>query len=251
MTSQSHAPEPHTPEISVVVPVLHDTPALAKLLATARDARDEWLVVNGDPADTSLGPLRAAHQDVTWLESRPGRGTQLGVGAARARGRWVLLLHADTHLAGDWRREVTQAASAASKAWGCFRLRIDTPAWQARLIELVVRGRVRLFRLPYGDQALFVRRETLKAVGGVPAHPLMEDVALARRLGRLGPPFRSPVSAVTSARRWEREGWWRRTARNWGLLTKYLLGVPPALLAREYRPEGTGQPAPPAGTDPC
>ncbi len=146
-----------------------------------------------------------------------------------------MFLHADTRLAAGWRGEVTREARDASYLWGCFRLRLDTPAWQARLIERAVRVRVRLFRLPYGDQAMFVRRETLEALGGVPRLPLMEDVALARCFARLGPPYRSALSAVTSARRWERDGWWRRSARNVWLLTQYVLGVPPERLARTYQ----------------
>ena len=54
---------------------------------------------------------------------------------------------------------------------------------------------------------MFFRRATLEALGGIPAVPLMEDVILARRFARRGAPFRSAVPAVTSARRWERDGW--------------------------------------------
>jgi len=217
------------------VPVLRDTAALTKLLAEPRERGDQWIVVNGDPADRSLDALRAAHPDVRWLDTGPGRGGQLAAGAGRATGEWVLFLHADTRLPTGWRSEVTQSARQASYRWGCFRLRLDTPAWQARIIEGAVRVRVRVFRLPYGDQAMFVRRATLEALGGVPRLPLMEDVALARRLGRIGPPFRSALPAVTSARRWERDGWWRRSARNVWLLTQYMLGAPPERLARTYQ----------------
>ena len=239
------------PEVSIVVPVLHDTAALSALLARPRDARDEWIVVDG-AADPSLGALRRAHPDVRWLVSAPGRGVQVAAGAAEARGEWLLVLHADTRLPTGWRHEVTRAAAAASYDWGCFRLRIDTSAWQARLIEGAVRGRVRLFRLPYGDQAMFFRRAVLEELGGVPHVPLMEDVALARRFGRRGPPYRSPLPVATSARRWQRDGWWRRTGRNWLLLARYWLGASPERLAAAYAPErATGQAAPTAGSERC
>jgi rSAM/selenodomain-associated transferase 2 len=222
------------PSLAVIVPVRHDTAALAVLLQSSRRPQDQWIVVNGDATDHSLDRLRAAHPDVCWVESAPGRGRQLAAGVARAMADWVVLLHADTRLAVGWHHEVTVAAARASKEWGCFRLRLDTTAWQARLIEQGVRLRVRLFRLPYGDQAMFFRRATLEALGGVPGVPLMEDVVLARRFARVGAPFRSALPAVTSARRWERDGWWRRSVRNVWLLMQYLLGVPPERLAAAY-----------------
>ena len=232
------AEAPLAPALSIVVPVLHDTAALARLLGAAREPGDEWIVVNGDAEDRSLGAMREAHVDIRWVDAAPGRGRQIAAGVAAARGDWVLILHADTRLAAGWRHEVTRAAVAASYQWGCFELRLDTPAWQARLIETMVRLRVRLCRLPYGDQAMFFRRSMLEQLGGVPVVPLMEDVMLARRFGKRGAPYRSRVWALTSPRRWERDGWWRRTGRNWWLMAQYLSGVPPERLVRSYRPEG-------------
>ncbi len=245
------APATSPMRISVVIPVWHDSAALRQTLQMPRQPGDEWIVVNGDPADATLDDLRRAHRDVSWLDGAKGRGVQVAVGAASATGDWVLVLHADTRLAAGWRDEVTGAAAAASYEWGCFRLRLDASAWQARLIEAAVRARVRVFRLPYGDQAMFFRRSTLERLGGVPAVPLMEDVALARRFARTGPLFRSPLPATTSARRWERDGWWRRTLRNWLLVTRYLLGESPDRLATAYAPEGVPQGGSTTGTTRC
>ena len=93
--------------------------------------------------------------------------------------------------------------------------------------------RSRVFGLPYGDQGLLLRRALLEEVGGVPEIPLMEDVALARALrGRL---CALPGTALTSAERYQAEGWFRRGARNLTVLLRYLLGVPPERLVRAYR----------------
>jgi len=88
--------------------------------------------------------------------------------------------------------------------------------------------------LPYGDQGLLIARNVLEAAGGVRPLPLMEDVDLARRLGRrrLTP---LPADAVTSATRWERDGWRRRSARNLMCLALWRAGVPPSWIARVYR----------------
>lgn len=227
------------PDVTVVVPVLHDSPALARLLdePSTYDHGARWIVVNGGARDEALNVLRAARPDVLWLDSPPGRGVQIGAAVPHAVGTWLLVLHADTQLPDRWRDELA-AAAAAGRRWGCFRLRLGTAAWQARLIERAVRVRVRLLRLPYGDQAMFFDRQMLVAGGGVPPVPLMEDVLLARRFARAGPPYRSAQAAVTSARRWERDGWWRRTARNWWTSARFLWGVSPDRLAAAYVSEG-------------
>ena len=59
-----------------------------------------------------------------------------------------------------------------------------------------------------------------------------------KRFARLGPPYRSRRSVLTSARRWERDGWWRRTARNWWTCARFLLGVSPDRLVAAYVSEG-------------
>jgi rSAM/selenodomain-associated transferase 1 len=102
------------------------------------------------------------------------------------------------------------------------------------MLEAAVRLRVHLFDVPYGDQAIFVRRTTFNALGGYADLPLMEDVELVRRLRCLGPLLHVPASVTTSARRWERDGWMRRSATNVWLLTRFLLGASPARLAQRY-----------------
>lgn len=117
---------------------------------------------------------------------------------------------------------------------GAFRFALDSAAWQARLVERLVAWRVRWLDLPYGDQGIFVRRDVLGALGGVPPLPLMEDVELVRRLARHGRLRYVSLPLVTSARRWERERWWRRSAANLSMLILYRAGVSPARLARRY-----------------
>jgi hypothetical protein len=114
-----------------------------------------------------------------------------------------------------------------------FRFALDDPAWQARLLERGVALRSRLLGLPYGDQGLLVSRALYLASGGFRPLPLMEDVDLVRRLGRrrLRP---LDAAAVTSAERWRRDGWWRRSARNLTCLALYHLGASPKRIARLY-----------------
>jgi GT2 family glycosyltransferase len=156
----------------------------------------------------------------------------MNAGAAVARGRWLLFLHADTRLPPGWPEAIDAADRDPRVSAGCFRFALDSSALAARAIELGVRARVRAFALPYGDQCLFVRREAFEALNGYADLPIMEDVDLVRRLRSQGRLFRSPLAAVTSARRWERDGWVSRTIRHLGLILLYFCGVAPKRLVR-------------------
>lgn len=225
-------------DLTVIVPVWHDAAALEALLTAEVPAGERWVVVNGDPGDATIASLQARFSWVTWIDAARGRGVQQNAGAAAATSAWLLFLHADSQLPPGWRDEIGRAA-ADGAAWGCFRFRLDSTAWQARLIEWGVAQRVRWLSLPYGDQGLFMRRQVFASVGGFPAYPLMEDVAMVRRLRAHGRPWCSALGLRTSARRWQRDGWCRRSLTNLWLLVRYFSGVAPdRLLARYERPRG-------------
>ena len=218
--------------VSIVIPVYRDSEALARTLK-ALDAPSAEVVVVATPEDAgALAPLRAAHPEILWLEASRGRAVQMNAGAAVAHGRWLLFLHADSRLPPEWRQAIETADRNPQFSAGCFRFALDSTAPAARAIELGVRLRVRAFALPYGDQGLFVRREAFEALNGYADLPIMEDVDLVRRLRSQGRLFRSPLPVVTSARRWERDGWISRTVRHLVLIVLYFCGVTPKRLMR-------------------
>ena len=222
------------PFVSVIVPVLRDAGALAALLAELRPAgRFEVIVANGAAADPALDPIRRAWPAVQWVNSLPGRGRQMNVGAERAKGRWLLFLHADARLGDGWLDEIRRAADDGAVG-GCYRLQIDSPRWQARLIERGVEWRLRWLGIAYGDQGVFLRRDLFRAIGGYRALPVMDDADLVRRMRRHGRLRSSPVGVSVSARRWERDGWMRRTVSNLRILLLYLAGRSPDRLAAMY-----------------
>jgi rSAM/selenodomain-associated transferase 2 len=188
------------------------------------------VVATRDDAE-SLAALHAQRPDIHWIEATRGRARQMNAGAAAARGRWLLFLHADTRLPSNWRDAIDAADADPRVTLGCFRFALDSPSLFARAIECGVRIRVAAFGLPYGDQALFVRRELFNQIGGYADVPIMEDVDLVQRLRKRGRLFCAANPAVTSARKWEQEGWIRRTVRHLRLITLYLLGVTPDRLA--------------------
>jgi rSAM/selenodomain-associated transferase 2 len=246
------------PLVSVIIPVKGDAAVLEDLLGDLGAERDaaveaggavdngravegnfavEIIVSAATPVDPALLRVRERHRrrgDVIWVESAPGRGIQLNAGAARATGEWLWFVHADSRPPRAWLAAFRSLGGADGVVGGAFAFALDSPAWQARLLERAVALRVRWFNLPYGDQGLFVRRRTFQSLGGFAPLPLMEDVEFVRRLTRSGTIRHLTLRLTTSARRWEREGWLRRSVRNLTTLSLYGLGVSPERLARRY-----------------
>jgi rSAM/selenodomain-associated transferase 2 len=224
------------PLVTIVVPVLDDAAALASALPMLpRDRAVEIVVVDGgDPEQSAMAQLRATSPGVIWIRSPAGRAVQMNRGAREGRGRWLLFLHADTRLGDGWVETLRAVDARPDSVGGSFTFVLDTRAWWARWIEWGVRLRVRLFDLPYGDQALFVRRAIFEDLGAYRELPLMEDVDFVVRLRRRGRLDHLRVPATTSPRRWERDGWLRRSLDNVVLVVLFLAGVAPARLARRY-----------------
>jgi len=213
--------------ISAIVPALDAGTGLAACLASLNEA-DEIIVADGGSTDATLEIARAS--GATIVTSERGRGVQLAKGAGAARGDALLFVHADTHLSLGW-RPLVEHHLVTSLRPACFRLKLDDAAWQARLIERAVALRTRLAGLPYGDQGLLVSRAAYDAAGGFRPLVLMEDVDLLRRLAR---PVMLDGDAITSAERWRRDGWVRRSLRNLTCLSLWRLGVSPGRIARLY-----------------
>jgi rSAM/selenodomain-associated transferase 2 len=221
------------PVVTVVIPVLSDTDAAARLLAQlAPDPRVDVVVVDAG-GDTGVERLAAARPGTRLHRSTPGRARQMNLGARDAAGEWLFFVHADSVLPAGWLPAI--AALGPEIAGGWFRFALDDAAWQARALERLVAWRVQLFRLPYGDQGFFVRLGVFRALGGFRDWPLLEDVEFVRRLVRHGPTAELPLPLQTSARRWRRDGWLRRSARNLTTLLLYFAGVPPDRLNRWYQ----------------
>jgi rSAM/selenodomain-associated transferase 2/rSAM/selenodomain-associated transferase 1 len=221
--------------ISVVIPVWRDGDVLARALErlSPPPAGVEVIVACVLGEESRDARLRIDYPHVRWVSAPRGRAVQMNVGAAVAAGRWLLFLHADCTLPGDW-IEALAHADAAGAAAGAFPFALDSRDWRARLIEAGVRLRVALLGLPYGDQALFVERRIFLAIDGYRDLPLMEDVDFVRRVRRAGPFLQARSPVLTSARRWDRDGWIRRSAANLSLAARFLLGTPPARLAQRY-----------------
>jgi rSAM/selenodomain-associated transferase 2 len=217
-------------KISVVIPTLN---AAATLPATldALGPVAEIVVADGGSEDSSVELAHQAGAHV--VAGSPGRGRQLAAGVAASTGEWLLLLHADTRLSPEWRDQAAAHIHQHPGKAAYFRFALDSADPKARRLERLVAWRCRVLGLPYGDQGLLIGRDTLRRAGGIAPLPLMEDVDLINRLGRrrlIG----LSATAITSAAKWERDGWNRRSCRNLLCLSLWLVGVSPARIARIY-----------------
>jgi rSAM/selenodomain-associated transferase 2 len=220
--------------LSVIVPTLDEEATIASTLAHARRPGDvELVVVDGGSRDETVHVARPLADRV--LDAPRGRAAQMNAGAAAARGAVLLFLHADTRLPDDYPALVADALAPADVVGGRFDIRLDAPGLAYRVIERLIGLRSRLTGVATGDQAIFVRRDAFVRVGGYPAIPLMEDIALCRALKRAGRMAALRDVVVTSARRWQRDGLVRTVALMWTLRLAYYAGVSPARLARAYR----------------
>jgi rSAM/selenodomain-associated transferase 2 len=215
--------------ISVVIPTLNASATLRQALASV--AADEVVVADGGSSDGTAE--LAASLGARAVAAPRGRGSQLAAGVAAAHGEWLLLLHADTRLADGWRAKAEKHMATQPDRAGYCRFVLDSDDPRARRLERQVAWRCRVLALPYGDQGLLIHRDLLREIGGIRALPLMEDVDLVRRLGRRRL-VALDIDAITSAEKWQRQGWHRRSLHNLLCLTLYFAGVPPRLIARLY-----------------
>lgn len=227
--------------ISVIIPTFNAQATLAETLSALVPAAVDGLVrqvivVDGGSSDRTAAIVDNAGAEM--VQGSGGRGPQLALGAKRARFPWLLFLHADTVLEPGWEREAAAFMERIDggrrpAAAAAFRFALDDTGSAPRVWERMVALRCSILRLPYGDQGLLIPEQLYQQVGGFRPLPLMEDVDLVRRLGRRRT-IMLRSRAITSAERFRREGYARRSVRNLACLALYALRVPPRVISRIY-----------------
>jgi len=223
--------------LSIIIPALNAADQLPLCLAALMPGVEAGLIrevvlVDGGSSDTTKAIADEA--GAVMIDSAPGRGLQLKTGAEAARGDWLLFLHADTALAPDWTEAVLRHMEQSPDKAAAFTLAFRSDAHMAKRVARRANWRARTFGLAYGDQGLLISRALYEAVGGYEPVPLMEDVKIARKLGKARLTLLS-AEARTSADKYERDGWRKRSLSNLWTLTRYYCGASPDKLAERYR----------------
>ncbi|WP_404471640.1 TIGR04283 family arsenosugar biosynthesis glycosyltransferase [Vreelandella venusta] len=234
LANPHHAPA----SLSIIIPMLNESGGIQATLTWLQPLRAsgvELIVVDGGSTDASVA-LAAPLADAV-LSSDPGRARQMNLGAQHASAPALLFLHADTQLPpGEEQRAVANLhQSLAHHAWGRFDIHLEGKSRWLPVVSTLMNLRSRLSGIATGDQGMFLRREAFDAVGGFPDQPLMEDIALSKRLKTLSPPACLRTKVVSSGRRWDQFGAWRTICLMWRLRYRYWRGVSATQLAKEYR----------------
>lgn len=225
-------------KFSIIIPVLNETDNINSLIEHLHDLRAgkncEIIVVDGDPKG---GTINVIHdKEVRSIVSTLGRAQQMNAGAAIANGEILIFLHADTQLPVEALQKIGSAMERKEYVGGAFNLGIKSESLIFRIIGYLGSLRSRLTRIPYGDQAIFIRKDYFLRIGGYKEIPLMEDLELMHRIKKLGGKIcilSDPVN--TSPRRWEKEGIIYCTLRYWIILVLYFIGVSPYRLSKFYK----------------
>ena len=223
--------------ISIVIPAkdaANDLPGcLAALFAGVEAGLVREVIISAVPSNDTKMRSIADDAGAVWIEGSEGRGTQLKRGAEAARGDWLLFVHVDTWLSTDWPEAARKHIAAAPDKAGAFKLAFRSTSRRARIVEALTNWRARTFGLPYGDQGLLISRAFYDELGGFDAVPLMEDVIIARKIGKAR--FAElPAHAATSGEKQARDGWFGRSLRNLWLLFRFSRGATPEQLAKAY-----------------
>lgn len=226
------------PAVSIIVPVLHESGIIhrttAHLLAASQNCRAEIIIVDGDPEGSTIR-YAASSDRIKTIAGPSGRGPQMNAGAAEASGAVLLFVHADTLLPHFGIQAVVEVCRRPELAGGAFSLGIDNNGRCYRLIEAWANLRSRLVKTPYGDQAIFLKKNVFEHIGGYAKIPLMEDIDLMERLKQGGFKMTLLKQAVrTSSRRWEKQGMAYGILRNNILSGLFYAGVDPFVLKRFY-----------------
>lgn len=226
--------------ISIVIPVLNESDKINDHLDHLKDIFKksvfEIIVVDCDDQGSTINAIKASDNiNIIKLISRKGRAIQMNRGAAESASDLILFLHADTYLPDCAEPEIESVFSDKDIVAAAFDFTFDVKSFGLNIISFFGRLRTRISRIPFGDQAICIRREYFKNIGGYKEISLMEDVELLKRIRNRGDKiFISKLRVTTSARKYINEGLLNNTIRNWRNQILYNFGWNPEKLVKYY-----------------
>jgi len=230
----THTKTSRRPEISIIIPTLNEAESIATTMKSAQAGTGVEIIVADGKSSDGTGEM-AKGLGARLLTITGGRAKQVNAGAMAASSDVLLFLHGDTRLPGGFDKHVLNLLTMPGTVAGAFALGIDGPEIGLRIVEKLANFRSRVFQMPYGDQAIFLRANLFRSIGGFPEIPIMEDFVFMERLKKEGRVVIAPIAVTTSSRRWKKLGILKTTLINQAVLLAYFLGSDHERLARWYR----------------
>ena len=213
-----------TIEISIIIPTFNEEETICQCLETVIDIPGiEVVVADGGSTDRTV-EIVEQHRDVKVVTSVTGRSIQMNKGAESSGGEILLFLHADCVLPREEILNIRNVFEGSSFVGGAFKIRLLSDKFRYRIIEKGINFRSRIFKLPYGDQGLFVKRSVFEQLGGFMEMPNCEDLDFICRLKKQGEIIILDERISSSIRRWKNHGILQTSLRNQFLLASYVLG---------------------------
>ena len=221
-------------KISVIVPTLNEAKCLGETLTYIQKLSPHEVIVSDGGSDD--GTLEIAAKFTKNVINGPaGRALQMNAGAGIATGDIFLFLHADSRIESTSYEKMLHSMKNSDEVGGAFSLCIVSNKWSLRLITRLANLRSKYLGMAYGDQAFFVKNKIFQEMNGFAKLPICEDIDFFKRLRNLGPVILLNEQALTSPRRWDKEGIWFTTIKNILIATLFKLGFPPRSLTKWHQ----------------
>jgi uncharacterized protein len=226
------------PMISIIIPALNESDYIEKTVKHAQQGMHVEVIV-ADGGSTDRTRMKAELLGTRVVRTKAGRGAQMNEGASNARGDILLFLHADTQVPDGYDELVRNLLFKNGVIAGAFNLGFEENTRAMRIIAMGANARSRYLKMPYGDQGFFLRKDTFLDAGGFMEIPIMEDVALVRKLKSKGLIVISRENVITSSRRYQEMGPMKTWILNQLSMAAFYLKVPLDTIAGLYRSRET------------
>lgn len=220
-------------KISIIIMTLNEEELVGGLLLSLRNIENTEIIISDGGSIDRTCRVASRYTDKI-IRGEKGRGRQLNAGAALATGDILWFLHVDSTPPDNFKQHILKTLEKPGVAGGAFTLAIDSDLSSLKFISRVVELRSMISGIPYGDQGIFVKRDTFKKMNGYKNIPLLEDIEFGRRLIKEGKIEILKPKIITCARAWERYGVLRTTLRNWVYVTLFFMGYSPHKLYERY-----------------
>lgn len=214
--------------MTIILPTYNEEGNISKIENQLRKLEGDFDVIFSDGFSTDK-----TYELITYpkIQEAKYRAFQMNAAAKYAKTEYLWFVHVDSIL----HPKSVLAIEDSGYEIGCFRLKFDKDTFALRLNSFFTTAfRLRLQKLAFGDQGIFIKRDLFESMGGYKEIPLMEDYQLSVDINKMGKKIELiDLPIITSARRFEK-GAFRTYLKMQKLQWKYRHGRDIFEIHKEY-----------------